>query len=57
MNALFKRRQNKGLATTDALIADLKAREIEYKIKLGLDDWTEHLFITLLKSIKLALQH
>lgn len=57
INASFKRRQNKGLATTDALIADLDLRGIKYKVRPGLDDRTEHLFIALPESIKLALQN
>jgi hypothetical protein len=57
LNASFKRQRNKGLATTDALVADLRTRGIEVEVRPGLDDRTEHLFIALPESIKLALQN
>jgi len=56
MNALFNRQRNKGLATTDALIEDLKARNIHYEV-LPDDPFIEHLFIALPESIELALQN
>jgi len=56
MNALFNRQRNKGLATTDALIEDLKAQNIHYEV-LPDDPFTEHLFIALPESIELALQN
>ena len=54
LNASFNRQQNKGLATTNALIEDLKAQNIHYEILLDKDRFTEHLFIALLELIKLA---
>jgi hypothetical protein len=57
LNASFNRQRNKGLATTDALIEDLKARNIHYEIRPDKDRFTEHLFIALPESIKLALQN
>ena len=45
------------MATTDVLVADLRARGIEVEVRPGLDDRTEHLFIALPESIKLALQN
>jgi hypothetical protein len=57
LNASFKRQRNNGLATTDALVADLRARDIKVEVKLGLDDRIRHLFIALPESIKLALEN
>ena len=57
LNALFNQQQNKGLATTNVLIKDLKAQNIHYEVKPDKDRFTEHLFIALPKSIKLALQN
>jgi len=57
LNALFKRQQNKGLATTDALIMDLEARGIIVKTRPGTDGFTEHIFIALPEAIELALQN
>jgi len=57
LNASFNQQRNKGLATTNALIEDLKARNIHYEILPDKDRFTEYLFIALLESIKLALQN
>jgi hypothetical protein len=57
LNASFNRQQNKGLATTDALIKDLEARHIPYVIHLDKDGFTEHLFIALPESLELARQN
>jgi hypothetical protein len=57
LNASFNRQWNKGLATTNALIEDLKAWNIHYEILPDKDRFIEHLFIALLESIKLALQN
>jgi hypothetical protein len=57
LNALFNQQQNKGLATTNALIKDLEAQNIHYAILLNNNRFTKHLFIALLKSIKLACQN
>jgi hypothetical protein len=55
LNALFKRQQNKGLATTNALIMDLEVQGIIVKTRLRTNSFTKHIFIALLKAIKLAL--
>lgn len=57
MNASFNRQRNKGLATTDALIKDLEARNIHHAILSDNDRFTEHLFIALPESIRLARQN
>jgi hypothetical protein len=54
---LFNQQQNKGLATTNALIKDLKTQNIHYKARPDKDRFTKHLFIALPKLIKLALQN
>ena len=57
LNASFNRQRNKGLATTDALIEDLKARNIHHEVIPDKDRFTRHLFIALPESIRLAHQN
>jgi hypothetical protein len=54
---MFNRQRNKGLSTTNALIEYLKDRNIYYEVLPDDDRMTEHLFIALRESIKLALQN
>jgi hypothetical protein len=57
LNTKFKHEQNKGLALTNALIIDLKAQGIKVKINPRTNSFTKHVFITLPKALKLALQN
>jgi hypothetical protein len=52
--AAIKRQKLLGLPPTDALLADLKARDIHYEKKVNKDNRVDHLFIAYPKSIELA---
>lgn len=54
INAALKRKTLQGLSATDALIKDLKDRDVPYAIKVDDDNRVTHLFITTQESLKLA---